>query len=73
MEEEIQEKLQEIYNFTIEVKFIDFRKYEIYCKPLKDGFCLPILYDGKMTLEANITNASMKIDREILKMFKKGE
>ena len=73
MEEEIQEKLQEIYNFTIEVKFIDFRKYEIYCKPLKEGICIPILYDGRMTLEANITNASMKIDREIINLFKKGE
>ena len=71
MEEEIEEKLQEIYNFPIDVKFVDFRKYEIYCKPKGDGFCIPILYDGKSTLETNITNAELKIDREIIKMYKK--
>lgn len=71
MEEEIEEKLNEIYNFPIEVKFVDFRKYEIFCKPIKDGFCIPILYDSKMTIEANITNASMKIDREIINLYKK--
>ena len=29
MEEEIEDKLKEIYKFDLEVKFIDFRQYEI--------------------------------------------
>ena len=33
MEEEIQDRLEQIYNFPLDVKFIDFRKYEIYCRP----------------------------------------
>lgn len=35
------------------------------------GFNIPILYDGKSTLETNIHNAILKIDNEILRNFKK--
>jgi len=35
------------------------------------GFCIPILYDGKLTLESNLQNAILKIDNEILRNFKK--
>lgn len=38
MEEEFQERLEKIYNFAIDVKFIDFRKYEVYCEPFKPRF-----------------------------------
>ena len=71
MEEEFQEELEKVYNFPIDVKFIDFRRYEIYGKPYKDGFCIPILYDGRNTVEMNIHNAMLKIDSEIVKLFKK--
>lgn len=73
MEEEIQEALEKIYNFPIDVKFKDFRKYEVYCMPQIQSFCLPLLYDGKSTLQSNITNIEYKIDKEILKLYKKGE
>lgn len=71
MESELQELLENIYNFRIDVKFLDFRKYEIYCKTKLFEFCIPILYDGKFTLESNIQNAIHKIDKEILKYYKK--
>ena len=32
MEDEIQDKLEEIYNFRIDVKFKDFRQYEVYAR-----------------------------------------
>lgn len=73
MESDIQEKLENIYNFRIDVKFLDFRKYEIYCKTKLFEFCISILYDGRFTLESNVDNAVHKIDREILKFYKKGD
>lgn len=73
MESDIQEKLENIYNFRIDVKFLDFRKYEIYCKTKLFEFCIPILYDGRTTIEGNIQNVIHKIDKEILKFYKKGD
>lgn len=73
MEMDLQEKLEDIYNFRIEVKFLDFRKYEIYCKTKLFEFCIPIIYDGRFTIESNIENAVHKIDKEILKFYKKGD
>ena len=74
MEEEIQDKLEEIYNFRIDVKFKDFRQYEIYAQiDHEKAFCISILYDAKSTLEANITNIRNKIDAEIVELFKRKE
>lgn len=71
MEEEIQDKLDEIYNVRIDVKFIDFRQYEIYVRiDSEKALCIPYLYDGRLTLEGNITNIKERIDREIVKLFK---
>ena len=74
MEEEIQEKLEEIYNFRIDVKFKDFRQYEIYGQiDSEKAFCFPILYDARATLEANITEIRNRIDAEIVELFRRKE
>ena len=74
MEDEIQDKLEEIYNFSIDVKFKDFRMYDIYCRiDHEKAFCISILYDAKSTLEANITNIRNKIDAEIVELFRRKE
>lgn len=74
MEDEIQDKLEEIYNFRIDVKFKDFRQYEVYARiDNEKTFCIPILYDSRATLEANITNIKDRIDAEIVKLFRRRE
>lgn len=74
MEDEIQEKLEKIYAFNIDVKFKDFRQYEIYGQIDSDkAFCIPILYDARATLEANITNIKNRIDAEIVDLFRRKE
>ena len=73
MEEEIQEKLEEIYNFPVEVKFRNTGFFDVYCSlENRNSFVLPIIYDKRRTLESNITNISMKIDNQIIKLYKKG-
>lgn len=71
MEEEIEEKLKEIYKFDIEVKFIDFRQYEIKGKIGNVEFTLPILYDSYSTMEVNISSIVTKIDNLLPTIFKK--
>lgn len=71
MEEEIEEKLKEIYKFDLEVNFIDFRQYEIKGKIGNVGFTLPILYDSYSTLEVNISSIVTKIDNILPTIFKK--
>lgn len=74
MEDEIQEKLEEIYNFRIDVKFKNFRQYEIYARiDNEKAFCIPILYDARSTIEANITNIKNRIDAEIVELFRRKE
>lgn len=74
MEQEIEEKLEEIYNFTIYVKFHAFRLYYIFCKvDSKKVFEIPILWNARLTFEANIDNIKNKIDKEILTYYKKGK
>lgn len=72
MEDEIQDKLEEIYNIYIDVKYKDENLYKIYVK-LSDekAFCIPFLYDKRGTLEANITELKNRIDRNIVNLFKK--
>lgn len=71
MEEEIEEKLKEIYKFDIEVNFIDFRQYEIKGKIGNVEFTLPILYDSYSTMEVNISSIVTKIDNILPTIFKK--
>lgn len=74
MEDEIQDRLEEIYNFNIDVKFKDFRMYDIYCRiDHEKAFCIPFLYDARSTLEANITNIKNRIDAEIVELFRRKE
>ena len=74
MEDEIQNKKEEIYNFRIYVKFKDFRQYEIYGQIDNEKlFCIPILYNKRATLEANITEKRNRIDAEIVELFRRKE
>ena len=74
MEDEIQDKLEEIYNFRIDVKFKDFRQYEVYARiDNEKAFTISILYDARATLESNITNIKNRIDAEIIELFRRRE
>ena len=74
MEDEIQDKLEEIYNFGIDVKFKDFRQYEIYGRIDNEKvFYIQILYDARATLEANITEIRNRIDAEIVDLYRRKE
>lgn len=73
MEEEIEEKLNEIYKVDFKVKFIDFSIYEVFCFINSDiYFTLRFKYNNKITFNANILEISEKIDKKIIKFFKKG-
>ena len=72
MEEEIEDKLEEIYKSYIDVKYKDKNLYEVYVKLTEEkAFCIPYLYDKRGTLEANITELKNRIDRNIVNLFKK--
>jgi hypothetical protein len=72
MEDEIQDKLEEIYNFRIEVKFKDFRQYDVLCKVDNEKqFIIPFLYDARSTFEYNITLLKGRIEHEIIDLFKR--
>ena len=74
MEDEIQDKLEELYNFRIDVKFKDFRQYEIYGRiDSEKAFTISILYDARATLEANIIQIRNRIDAEIVDLYKRKE
>lgn len=72
MEDDLQEKLEEIYNLDIKVRFQDFRLYEIVVTgQYKDIIKIVYQYDVRMTIDANIEQIVKKIDYEIAKIFKK--
>lgn len=72
MEDDIQEKLEEIYTFPIKVEWVQFRQYRIIGK-IKDNIIrIYYTYDVNFTEETNINSMKQKIDAEILKLFKKG-
>lgn len=72
MEDDLQEKLAEIYNLDIKVTFQDFRLYEIVVTgQYKDIIKIIYQYDVRMTIDANIEQIVKKIDYEIAKIFKK--
>ena len=76
MELEIEDKLQEIYkNLKIEVKFKDFRIYEINVTiNNKDINYFDYIYDVTLTLDANISIIEKIIDNKIiLPYFRKEE
>ena len=72
MEDEIKDKLDEIYeNIKLEVKWRDFGIYDVFFEIQDKKLSVAIYYDNKSTLEGNITNLVNKIDNEIAKAFKK--
>ena len=75
MELEIEEKLENIYkNLKIEVKFKDFRIYEINVTIKKDINYFDYTYDVTLTLDANISIIRKIIDNKIiLPYFRKEE
>ena len=76
MELEIEDKLQEIYkNLKIEVKFKDFRIYEINVQINNEGInYFDYTYDVTLTLDANISIIRKIIDNKIiLPYFRKEE
>lgn len=74
LEDNLQEKLEEIYNLDIKVTFQDFRLYEIVVTgQYKDIIKIVYQYDVRMTIDANIEQIVKKIDYEIAKIFKKGK
>lgn len=78
MEQEIEEKLKEIYkNIKIQINFIEFRKYEIITRieHLGTEFESKIIYklDTSLTLDANISRIVNIIDNKIIiPFYKKG-
>lgn len=72
MEDDIQDKLEEIYTFPIEVEWVQFRQYRIIGKIKDYSFKIYYTYDVNFTSETNINSMKLKIDAEILKLFKKG-
>ena len=76
MELEIEDKLQEIYkNLKIEVKFKDFRIYEIDVTINNEDInYFDYIYDVTLTLDANISIIRKIIDDKIiLPYFRKEE
>ena len=76
MELEIEEGLEKIYkNLKIEVKYKDFRKYEINVSINNDDInYFDYTYDVTLTLDANISIIRKIIDNKIiLPYFRKEE
>lgn len=71
MEEEIQEELEKIYTIPFEVKWRDFRIYDVYFTINHKLTSIAFIYDTQATIESNINIIIMKIDNEIPKLFKK--
>lgn len=72
MNEQIQDKLASMYLFDIEVDWLSFRQYKILGFLAGKTIKIIYTYDAKLTLDANIGILIQMIDREILKVFKKG-
>ena len=68
MELEIEEKLENIYkNLKVEVKFKDFRKYEINVTINNEDInYFEYTYDVTLTLDANISIIRKIIDNKII-------
>lgn len=69
MDEELEEKLRDIYTFKIEVCFTDFRQYKI--KGFLEGkeFTINFLYDVRATFDSNLAQIRKLIDKEIVQCF----
>lgn len=70
---EIQDELEKIYTIPIEVKWRDFRIYDVYFTINRNVGSIAFIYDMQSTKDYNISNICQKIDNEIVKMYKKEE
>lgn len=76
MENEIQEKLQEIYDkqrIKIEVEFVSFGSYQVdIFLNVSDEYHYSFTFktDNKYTLDANINDICIQIDTIILKYYR---
>ena len=68
MIEELEERLQETYKLDIKITKDEFGFIYINFGNI---FEIPFIYQRNMTLEVNYRNAKAKIDKEIIKMYKK--
>lgn len=75
MELEIEEKLENIYkNLKVEVKFKDFRKYEINVSINNEDInYFEYTYDATLTLDANISIIRKIIDTKIILPYFRNE
>ena len=71
MNEQIKDKLEEIYLFDLEVEWLSFRQYKILGFLAGKTIKIIYTYDANLSLDANINSMKQKIDAEILKLFKK--
>ena len=71
MNEQIQDKLQELYLFDIEVEWLSFRQYKILGFLAGKTIKIIYTYDANLTPDSNIEIIMQMIDKEILKLFKK--
>lgn len=71
MESELEEKLQAIYNLSVDVKYIDLRKYQINVIMNSNKIEILYLWDAHYTEDENIRRICDIIDRFILKVYKK--
>lgn len=70
MLEELEEKLQEMYNLEIKVTKDEFGF--IYIN-FGNKFEIPFIYQKQLTFEINLRNAKDKIEKEIIKLYKRKE
>ena len=68
MLEELEERLQEMYKNDIKVTKDEFGF--IFIK-FGDLFEIPFIYQSKMTLEVNVRNAKDKIEKNIIRLYRK--
>lgn len=71
MNEQIQDKLQELYLFDIEVEWLSFRQYKILGFLAGKTIKIIYTYDANLTPDSNIEIIMQMIDKEILKVYKK--
>ena len=72
MNEQIKDKLEEIYLFDLEVEWLSFRQYKILGFLAGKTIKIIYTYDANLSLDANIGILIQMIDKEILKVYKKG-
>ena len=81
MIEKIEEELKKYYDFlTIEVEYVEFQKYKIYISvnlldyiesEVVKGVEFKYKWVGNLTISSNIEQIKYKIEKAIIKFFRK--